>query len=92
MSKLNKIAIITSIVGLAVVAVVIISGTSYPHPLFSYGTAIGMLIVFLSLFLYIASWFRELFVSVKTKNIVGILLLIISAIVFIINFIRRWFC
>ena len=89
MSKLNKIAIITSIVGLAIVAVVIISGTSYPHPSFSYGTTIGMLMIFLSIFLYVASWCRELFVSVKTKNIVDIIILIITAIVFIINFIRR---
>ena len=84
MSKLNKIATITSIIGL-----VIISGVSYPHPLFSYGTAIGMLMIFLSLFLYVASWCRELFTSIKTKNIVGTIILIITAILFGIAFIRR---
>ena len=89
MSKLNKIATITSIIGLVIIGLVIYSGTSYPHPLYSYGTVIGMLLVFLSLFLFVASWCRELFVNIKTKNVVAIILLIITAIIFIINFIRR---
>ena len=47
MSKLNKIVIITSLIGLAVIVIVIISGSSYPDPFFSYGTAIEMLMIFL---------------------------------------------
>ena len=46
MSKLNKIATATAIIGLSIIGVVIISESSYPDPLFSYGTAIGMLMVF----------------------------------------------
>ena len=89
MNKLNKIATATAIVGLAIIGVVIISESSYPDPLFSYGTAIGMLMVFFSLLLYGANWCHELFVSVKTKNIVDIIILIITAILFAILFIRR---
>lgn len=89
MIKLNKIAIILSIAGLAMIAIVIISKVSYPHPLFSYGTAIGMLMIVLSLFLYVASWCRELFISIQAKNMVGILILIITAILFSMAFIRR---
>ena len=89
MSKVNKIATITAIIGLVIITVVIISGVSYPHPLFSYGTAIGILIVFLSLFLYVASWCSELFANIKAKNKVGIFILIFVAILFTINFIRR---
>ena len=89
MSKINKIAIITSIVGLSIIVIVIISGFSYTDPLFTYGTVIGMLMIFLSLLLYVASWCRELFISVKEKNIAGILILIIVAIFFVVNFIKR---
>ena len=89
MSKLNKSAIITSIAGLAIIVIVIISGSSYPDPLFTYGTAIGMVMIFLSLLLYVARWCRDLFISVKEKNIVGILILIFVAILFTINFIKR---
>ena len=89
MSKLNKIATATAIVGLAIIGVVIISESSYPDPLFSYGTAIGMLMVFLSLLLYGANWCRELFVSVKTKNIVDFVFLIITFILIVIIFLRK---
>ena len=89
MSKLNKSAIITSIAGLAIIVIVIISEFSYPDSLFTHGTAIGMVMIFLSLLLYVARWCRDLFISVKEKNIVGILILIFVAILFTLNFIRR---
>ena len=89
MSKVNKLATITAIIGLVIITVVIISGVSYPHPLFIYGTAMGMLMVFSALFLYVVSWCSELIAEIKAKNIVGILILIITAIIFIITFIRR---
>ena len=89
MSGLNKTAIITSIIGLVFIAVVIISGSSYPDPLFSYGTAIGLLMCFVAILLYIANWCREVFVSIKNKNIVGILILIFTAILFVSSFIKN---
>ena len=89
MSKLNKIATVTAIVGLGQLVGVLVSGSVYPSPLFKYGTAIGMLMIFLSIFLYVVTWCRELFANIKAKNIADILLLIITAIIFIIIFIRR---
>ena len=89
MNKLDKIATVIAIVGLALLVVVIVSGSTYPSPLFIYGTAIGMLMIFLSAILYVASWCRELFENIKAKNIIGILLLITSAIILIITIIRK---
>ena len=89
MNKLNKIAITTSIGGLVLLILVLISGSSYPDPFYSYGTAIGMFMVFLSLLLYIVIWCRELYVSIKEKNAVDSLILIIALILFVIIFIRR---
>lgn len=89
MSKVNKIALISSLVGVGILVVVIISGASYPDPLYSYGTAIGMLMVFVSMLLYVASWCHELFVSIKEKAIIDILVLIITAIFFVVLFVKR---
>ena len=64
MSKLNKIAIITSLVGLAVIVIVIISGSSYPDPFFSYGTAIEMLMIFLLVLLALTSATYKIFCNI----------------------------
>ena len=40
------LSVAVSVVGLAIIVIVIISGFSYPDPLFTYGTAIGMRMLF----------------------------------------------
>ena len=89
MMGLRKLAVITSMIGLGILGSVILSGASYPDRLFSYGTAIGMLMVFVSILLYVAVWCHQLFENVKSKNIIGIVLLVITAILFLIPFIKR---
>lgn len=86
MRRLKKIAVITSIIGLGIIGIVILSGASYPNYLFTYGTVIGLLMVFVSILLYVASWCQELFENVKAKNIIGVVILVIAAILFLIPF------
>ena len=91
MNKITKVAVGTSIFALALLLIVIISGVSYPHPLFSYGTAFGLLFILVSLILYAVGWGRDFSKAARQKNYVGMLILAIAAMVYVLPFLKRIF-
>lgn len=90
MSRLEKLAVITALIGLGSIGIVILSDTSYPNLLFTYGTAIGLLMVVVSILLYAAGWSQELFENVKEKNIIGVVILLAAAILFLVPFMKSF--
>lgn len=67
-SAINKFAVLSGILGLAVLLGVIVSGAAYPHPFFRYGAPLGLLFVFVSVVLQFISWILEIYHGVKGKQ------------------------
>ena len=80
MNKITKTAVGTSIAALILLGIVILSGASYPNCLFSYGTGTGLILLFVSVFLFVVGWGRDFSIAFKQKNKHGVLILVVAAI------------
>lgn len=76
MNKVTKTAVGTSIASLILLVIVILSGASYPANLVTYGTGIGLILLFVSIFLFVVGWGRDFSAAVKQRNKYVILTLI----------------
>lgn len=80
MNKITKTAVGTSIAALLLLGIVMLSGVAYPDSLFTYGTGIGLILLFGSVFLFVVGWGRDFWMAFKEKNKYGILILAAAAI------------
>lgn len=65
---LYKAAVITAVIGLSILFAVILSGTAYPHMLFSVGTPLGLAFIFVSVILLFLLWLWEIYSRIKAKQ------------------------
>ena len=84
MNKITKTAAGTSIAALILLGSVILSGASYPDYLFTYGTGTGLILLFVSIFLFVVGWGHDFFIAFKQKNKYGVLILVVAAILVIL--------
>ena len=80
MNKITKTAVGTSIAALIVLGIVILSGSSHPAYLFTYGTGTGLILLFVSIFLFVVGWGHDFSIAFKEKNKYGLLILVGAAI------------
>ena len=67
-SAMNKLAVLSGALGLAVLLGIIISGAAYPHPFFRFGAPLGLLLIFVGVILLFISWIFEIYHGVKEKQ------------------------
>ena len=84
MNNIAKTAVGTSITALILLGIVILSGSSYPGYLFTYGTGAGLILLFVSIFLFVVGWGRDFSIAFKQQNKYGVLILIVAAILVIL--------
>ena len=84
MNKITKTAVGTSIASLIFLGIVILSGASYPTHLFTYGTGTGLILLFISIFLFVVGWGRDFSAAAKQQNKYVILTLVGAAILVIL--------
>ena len=90
MNTITKTAVGTSIAALILLGSVMLSGASYPDGLFTYGTGIGLILLFASLILYAVGWGRDFWIAFKQQNRYGILILVVSAILVIFPILMKY--
>ena len=66
--RIYQLAVLSAILGLAILLCVIVSGAAYPHPFFQFGAPLGLLFVFVSVALLFVSWIWEIGHNVKGKQ------------------------
>ena len=84
MKNITKTAVGTSIAALILLGIVILSGSSYPDYLFTYGTGTGLILLFISIFLFVVGYGRDFYIAFKQKNKYGVLILVVAAILVIL--------
>ena len=84
MNKITKTAVGTSVASLILLGIVILSGSSHPAYLFTYGTGSALILMFVSIFLFVVGWGRDFSIAVKQQNKYGILTLVGAAILVIL--------
>ena len=84
MNKITKTAVGTSTAALILLGIVILSGSSHPDYLFTYGTGAGLILLFISIFLFAVGWGRDFFIAFKQRNKCGVLILAAAAILVIL--------
>lgn len=62
-----KLAVLTGGIGLLIILGVILSETAYPNLIFSIGTFVGLILVFVSVGLFIIGWSKSLYDDIKKK-------------------------
>ena len=90
MNNITKTAVGTTIAALILFGIVILSGAAYPDRLFTYGTGIGLILLFVSIFLFAAGWGRDFFIAFKQKNKYDILILAAAAILLILPILVKY--
>ena len=66
--RIYKLAVLSAILGLAILLCVMVSGAAYPHPFFQFEAPLGLLFVFVSVVLLFVSWISEIGHNVKGKQ------------------------
>ena len=90
MNRITKTAAGTSIAALILLGIVIRSGAAYPDHLFTYGTGIGLILLFVSLFLFAVGWGRDFSAAFKQQNKYGMLGLAAAAILVLLPILIRY--
>lgn len=91
MNKINKTAVGTSTATLILLGIVVLSGASYPNNLFIYGTGTGLILLFVSVFLFAVGWGRDFSIAFKQKNKYGVLILLVAAILVILPVLFKYY-
>lgn len=84
--KLCRFAVLTGVLGLAAIAVLMISNAAYPDMLFQILAPAGLLLIFLSCGLFVATWITSIAKQVKSKNYLFVAALLVVGVMFIF----RW--
>ena len=90
MNNITKTAVCTSITALILLVTVILSGTSYPNYLFTFGTGSGLVLLFISILLFAVGWSHDFSVAFKQRNKYGILALLGVAIIVILPILVKY--
>lgn len=67
----RKLAVISALIGLAVIFAVMLSGAAYPDALFRIGAPVGLAFVAVSVVLLAVGWILEIRSGIKSRNYVA---------------------
>ncbi len=87
--KLYRFAVLTGVLGLAAIAVLMISNAAYPDMLFQILAPAGLLLIFLSCGLFAAGWITSIAKQVKSRNYLFAAALLVVGIIFIFRWVLR---
>ena len=86
--KYYKIASYIGLIGLILLMIVILSNSAYPSMLFKVLAPLGMLLIFISVILLGISWVFRVRESLKRKDYIASVIIIIIGLIFIFNTLR----
>lgn len=89
MNKIQKFAMLISVLGLIFIFSVILTGVSYPHIFFIVGTCFGLLFIFVGLILFLISWLWELNHIIKRKQYLWAICIVMLGLLVIIKALAR---